>query len=73
MTEIWRSAIDSNKLVGIVLGDFQKAFDCISHNVLLCKLKNDFGINGVLLDWLGSYLEKRKQYSVLNGTIFTGD
>lgn len=38
MTEIWRSAIDSNKVVGIVLVDFQKAFD--SHNVLLSKLKN---------------------------------
>ena len=46
MTEIWRSAIDSNKVVGIVLVDFQKAFDCVSHNVLLRKLENDFGING---------------------------
>ena len=35
MTKIWRSAIDSNKVVGIVLVDFQKAFDCVSHNVLL--------------------------------------
>ena len=34
MTEIWRSAIDSNKVVGIVLVDFEKAFDCVSHNVL---------------------------------------
>ena len=67
MTEIWRSAIDSNKVVGIVLVDFQKAFDCVSHNVLLRKLENDFGINGVLLDWLRSYLDNRKQYTVLNG------
>ena len=67
MTEIWRSAIDSNKVVGIVLVDFQKAFDCVSHNVLLCNLKNDFGINGVLLYWLRSYLDNRKQYTVLNG------
>ena len=67
MTEIWRSAIDSNKVVGIVLVDFQKAFDCVSHNVLLRKLENYFGINGVLLDWLRSYLDNRKQYTVLNG------
>ena len=67
MTEIWRSAIDSNKVVGIVLVDFQKAFDCVFHNVLLRKLENDFGINGVLLDWLRSYLDNRKQYTVLNG------
>ena len=67
MTEIWRSAIDSNKVVGIVFVDFQKAFDCVSHNVLLRKLENDFGINGLLLDWLRSYLDNRKQYTVLNG------
>ena len=68
MTEIW-SAIDSNKVVGIVLVDFQKAFDCVSHNVLLRKLENDFGINGLLLDWLRSYLDNRKQYTVLNGIV----
>ena len=67
MTEIWRSAIDSNKVVGIVLVDFQKAFDCVSHNVLLRKLENDFGINGLLLNWLRSYLDNRKQYTFLNG------
>ena len=67
ITEIWRSAIDSNKVVGIVLVDFQKAFDCVSHNVLLCKLENDFGINEALIDWLRSYLDNRKQYTVLNG------
>ena len=67
MTEIWRSAIDSNKVVGIVLVDFQKAFDCVSNNVLLRKLENDFGIDGVLLGWLRSYLDNRKQYTVLNG------
>ena len=46
MTEIWRSAIDSNKVVGIVLVDFQKAFDCVSHNVLLRKLENDLELMG---------------------------
>ena len=65
LTEIWRSAVDSNRFVGIVLVDL--ALDCVSHNVLLRKLENDFGINGVLLDWLRSYLDNRKQYAVLNG------
>ena len=67
MTEIWRSAIDSNEVVCIVLVDFQKAFNCVSYCVLLRKLEKDFGINGVLLDWLRSYLDNRKQYTVLNG------
>ena len=61
MIEIWRSAIDSNKVVGIVLVDFQKAFDSVSHNVLLRKLENDFRINGTLVDWLRSYLAKSKK------------
>lgn len=60
MIEIWRSVIDLNKVVGIVLVDFQKVFDCVFYYVLLCKLENDFGINGVLFDWLCSYFDNRK-------------
>ena len=67
MTEIWRKAIDANKVVGVVLVDFQKAFDCVSRDVLLFKLENNFGIRGVLLTWLSSYLNNRNQFTILNG------
>ena len=46
--------------------DFQKAFDCVSHEVLLNKLEKDFGIQGTLATWLHSYLKERRQYTVIN-------
>lgn len=42
--------------------DLSSAFDCISHSVLLDRLKHDFGVSGCLLMWLESYLANRQQY-----------
>jgi len=67
LTEIWREAIDAKKVVGIAFIDFQKAFDSVSHRVLLHKLETNFGIKGMLFTWLQDYLSNRKQYTVLNG------
>ncbi|KAL9982533.1 hypothetical protein ACROYT_G004584 [Oculina patagonica] len=67
LTETWRRAIDSKKVVGVVFIDFQKAFDSVSHSILIHKLKHYFGIDGNLLDWLKDYLSNRKQFTVMNG------
>ena len=50
--------------IGIFL-DFSKAFDTVDHNILLAKL-NFYGIRGVPLDFLRSYLTDRKQFSTYN-------
>ena len=42
--------------------------NCVSHATLATKLRRDFGITGMLLDWLKSYLSERRQFTVLNGT-----
>jgi hypothetical protein len=39
MTEDWRRALDDNLVVGVVFVDFRKAFDSISHPILLRKLQ----------------------------------
>ena len=47
MTENRREAIDSGKVVGILFIDFKKAFDSVSHQILLKKL-SACGVSGGL-------------------------
>ncbi len=56
----------SNTIVNIFV-DLSKAFDTLDHNILLNKL-NYYGINGVLLKLMQSYLTDRKQYVDFNDT-----
>lgn len=47
--------------------DFRKAFYSVSHEILVKQLEYNFGITGVLLDWIKDYLSGRMQLTVLNG------
>ena len=67
LTETLQRAIDDKLVVGAVFIDCQKAFDCVSHSILLHKLEHNFGITGNLLAWLRDYLSEREQYTVING------
>ncbi|KAL9950422.1 hypothetical protein ACROYT_G042915 [Oculina patagonica] len=66
VTEDWRKALDKNLVVGIVFVDFQKAFDSISHSLLLQKLQG-LGIAGDLWSWIKDYLSNRTQVTIING------
>ena len=68
LTECWRQAIDDNLVVATAFVDFRKAFDCVSHGILLHKLKHKFGIEGNLLSWITDYLNHRSQITVVNST-----
>ena len=59
LTETWREAVDAGLVVAVAFIDFKKAFDSVSHAILETKLERDFGISGLLLDWLKSYLKER--------------
>lgn len=58
-------ALEGNKLpLGIFL-DFSKAYDYIDHKLLKRKLEW-YGIEGVPLKWISSYLHNRTQYVKMN-------
>ena len=52
-------ALDEHKDAVLVLLDFSAAFDTISHENLLRRLNNRFGITGTALEWFGSYFYQR--------------
>ena len=47
--------------------DLNKAFDTVNHQILLAKLEK-YGICGLLLQLLASYLNNRLQFTVVNNT-----
>ena len=67
LTETWKRSLDSKNVVAAAFIDFKKAFESVSHVILLKKVREDFGIKGALLDWLSNYLNARQQFTVLNG------
>ena len=67
LTETWRRALDTRKVVAAAFIDFRKTFDSVPHATLLMKLRRDFGVTGTLLDWLRNYLNGRQQFTVING------
>lgn len=65
MTEKWPPALDQGKTIGVIFIDFQKAFDCVSHQTLALKLKAS-GIYGNAYDWIIHYLSNRRQFVMIN-------
>lgn len=57
--EDWTSALDNGYNIDTIFLDYQKAFDTVPHKRLVCKLKA-YGIQGNLLDWIESFLVKRR-------------
>ena len=60
--------IDKNLNVVGIYFDLQKAFDTVNHEILLNKLYN-YGIRGVMFNWIKNYLTNRKQFTIVNNVI----
>ncbi|CAM4648684.1 unnamed protein product [Caretta caretta] len=60
------SHVDKGDPVDIVYLDFQKAFDKVPHQRVLCKL-SCHGIRGKILSWIGNWLKDREQRVGING------
>ena len=57
------SAIERNAFTIAVLLDLSKAFDMVDHQILLKKLEH-YGIRGVPLKWLSSFLSDRQRFKL---------
>ncbi|KAK4810714.1 hypothetical protein QYF61_007688 [Mycteria americana] len=62
--------VDEGKAVDVVYLDFSKAFDTVSHSILLEKLAAH-GLDGCTLRWVKNWLDGRAQRVVVNG-VYSG-
>ena len=65
MLKRWKSAIDNKKMFGALLTDLSKAFDCLSHDLLIAKL-NAYGFSIAALRFVQNYQSSRKQRTKIN-------
>ncbi|XP_039275979.1 uncharacterized protein LOC120349609 [Nilaparvata lugens] len=61
--------LTERKLVDLVMCDLTKAFDCVSHNILLNKLHR-YGIGDSAWSMVADYLSDRRQVVSVMGTTF---
>ena len=67
LTEEWRKMLDNNFVVGAVLTDLSKAFDCIPHDLIIAKL-SAYNFSDEALSYIYSYLTNRRQCVRINNT-----
>ena len=65
LMEDWKKHLDDGKFVGTILMDLSKAFDCVSHDLLIAKL-HAYGFDMNSLVFFYSYLKRRKQCVKIN-------
>ena len=68
ITENIRKKVDQGYVVGLVTLDLKKAFDMVSHEILLYKLKN-FGFDDLSVSWFRDYLSFRKHTTNINNNL----
>ena len=67
LVENWRSKLDNDYIVGAVLMDLSRAFECIPHDLLIAKL-SAYGFDENSLALIYSYLKRRQQSVRINNT-----
>ena len=60
LLQAWQKELDNSGLVGTILMDLSKAYDCLPHDLLIAKLEA-YGINRNSLKLILNYLSSRKQ------------
>ena len=59
--------LDDKPKVDVIYFDFAKAFDSVSHDLILKKLKHEYKVDGLMLRFIKSYLQVRQQQVVIGG------
>ena len=60
-------SLNNNVQTDVIYFDFSKAFDSVNHDILLKKLKLEYGLEGRLLKFLIDYLKNRMQCVLIGG------
>ena len=67
LIENWKKSLDNKNVVGTVLMDLSKAFDCIPHDLLVAKL-HAYDLSNDAVTFIYLYLKRRKQGVKINDT-----
>ena len=62
-------AMDRGEVTSLILLDLSAAFDTVDHFILLTRLQNWFGLDGLSLNWFTSYLSSCSQAVSINDSI----
>ena len=65
MLEKWKGAVDDKKIFGTFLTNLSKAFDCLSHELIIAKL-NAYGFSLSALKLIFDYFFNRQQGTKIN-------
>ena len=60
MIQCFKNDLDNGEFVGCISMDLSKAFDCLRHSLIICKLYA-YGVSASACKLIASYLYKRKQ------------
>ena len=60
ISDKWLKAMDNSELVRTIFLDLSKAFDLVSHDILIAKLAK-YHTSLTAMNWFRSYLSERKQ------------
>ena len=61
-------SIDKRRQMDLIIFDFSKAFDRISHKPLLAKIDH-YGIRGQTYRWIQAFLSERSQQVIVDGSV----
>ena len=65
------SSQDRGELTALLLLDLSATFETIDHDRSLSRLTEWFGIDGVVLQWVRTYLTGRSHFVKVNGVLST--